>query len=178
MVPRCAIPKAEDARLGGFRRCETGREPGGCVMPLPRDGPAETPPSTGGPLSDSPGPARRLLPGKSEQKCVSLFRLPGERQRIEFRRRHGEVFDSPSGAPVATVVFARRAQRISGALAAECAEGGTGSGKRRVQSSAAVRSDGYRSFSFVLGRARNRSGYGRRVWGGLLCWTRFAERAY
>ncbi len=34
MVPRCALPKAEDAGLGGFRRRETGREPGGRVALL------------------------------------------------------------------------------------------------------------------------------------------------
>jgi hypothetical protein len=58
------------------------------------------------------GPTRGFLPSQSAQKCVSLFRLPGRRQRIGFCRRHGAVFDSPGGAPVATVVFDRRAFRV------------------------------------------------------------------
>ena len=115
---------------------------------------------------------------QSEQKCASLFCLPGRRKPLNFVAA-GEVFNSPGGAPVATVVFGlcggRRAR--SWFSAAERAEGGTGSGKRRAQSSAIVRSDGCGSFSSLLGGARNRSGYGRRVWSGLLCSIRFTKRA-
>jgi hypothetical protein len=51
---------ARAAGLGGFRRGETGREPGGGVAPLPGAGPAKTRPSTGGPLSASPGANARI----------------------------------------------------------------------------------------------------------------------
>jgi DNA replication protein DnaC len=172
-VRPCGNCRAENAGVGGFWRGEMGREPGDGATPLPSVGPAETSQSTPGPLSDSPRPAQRFIPGRLGQECISLLQLPGWRQRAGFRRSHGTVFDSRSGAAIAAVVFDWRTGPIMGA-----AKWPTGSEKRRVQSSVALRFDECGSCAPVPCRARNRPGYCVGVWGRILCEARSDEWAH
>src|SRR5437773_6955899 len=73
-----------------------------------------------------------------------------------FRGGHRKVFHSRGGATLTTVVWGQYGSRIPGGVVASgAAEGGTGSGKRRRESTAAFRSDGRGSFSSLLGAARN-----------------------
>ena len=163
-----------EQELGGLLRGEASGEPGDGAAPLPGTGLAAPSRSTARPLSDSSRQPGRLLPRSSDQECLPLLRLPGARQRVGFRGRHGEVLGAGSGAAAPAMVW--RADRCTGGTVV-CggggpAEPGTGSERRSEQRSAPFRSDRRGTESSIFSATWDRSGYRR----ASLAWAYIRDR--